>query len=337
MTSASTLTALAVPPSGDSAQLALSAQVERAQRQGAWARAVPVAGALCAGGAVAVGLGASWLWAGPGLFALGLGAWRPSADAAAARLDAEARLDGALVCAWDHRLQTAPVVVAQRRRAVAALAGSEPAVRAWRTPSPLWALALGLWAWPLAERSPAPEPGDGPMAQTEAPPTTPGSALGAPTAPTTAMAPPTAPESHAAGLAPPAAVPDAGPIAAEDGGIQAGTRTGAGEGDGVGTRAGDQNGGGGAPVTVASNAAEPGEALPVPWMRTAGALGEAAGPRAAVAVPLGTPPDDGAVIDPARPFPPRYRGAVQRWFALRAGRTTAIHPGTAPAGRTEDP
>jgi hypothetical protein len=123
-------------------------------------------------------------------------------------------------------------------------------------------------------------------------------------------------------------------LAAEDGGIQAGTRTGSGEGDGVGTRAGDQNGGGGSAVaaTPGSDAAAPG--LAVPWARAVGALGKIDGPLGPAAVPLGLPPDDGAVVDPARPYPPRYRGSVQRWFALRAQRT--VSPDTATDPRKED-
>ncbi len=235
--------------------------------------------------------------------ALLLAAWwtRPSASAAARRLDRAAALDGALECAWDHRKGDDPILAAQRARALRALP-ADAAARATTRPSLLWALPAALWLLPAQEVRVAPEGSGGPPSP------------GAP-APAAVDGAEGARRGEAAKAARAAAKaarsePDAGGSAGDAGPGGAGDPSATGVAGGVGARAGDRAGGHAGGAAIAPSPGE-GPALVLP--RAAG-VGEGAGAGAA-ASPAGRPPVDD-VADPARPYPRRYREVVTAWFSL---------------------
>jgi len=72
------------------------------------------------------------------------------------RLDRASTLEGALECAWDHRQRREPIFQAQRRRALRAFEAARP-LQIERRPSVIWLLPLLLWTLPFdaLEKGPA--------------------------------------------------------------------------------------------------------------------------------------------------------------------------------------
>lgn len=267
-------------------------------------------------GAIGLGAGALCALAGAGPFGLlgGVFAWigwftRPTETEAVQRLDATLKAEGAVVCAWDHRIRSEAMAAALRRRVEQQL--TDATVRAAAPPAhPAWALAPLVWVAVLLQPT-APDATTTDAAVSAraadagllaapgtAPDAAPGSgALPAPTADAGARTRPTPPD---AGTAPPTA--DAGPAG---GGDVARSHVA-----GVGERAGDQRA---QPVSAQRVGLSPGTAAGI-WLAHAG--GEAlpgTAERAATPV-VGRAPGEDDISDPARPFSPHYRPVIAAWF-----------------------
>jgi len=259
------------------------------------------------------------------LLGIALGAsLRPGPRDAARRLDEAAELDGQVECAWDHLGRDTPMVLAQRRRALKALADRAD-LRVVRPPSPAWSLLLLSWAWPLlstpGEVSDRSEPdhsiealaaarGAGGTDRADA-----HALRGAADAGTRAVAHRMAPDAGATG----------------DGGRGSGAPTTAGRRGGVGARAGERAGGaaGRAATDVRAGA---GPELVVPRAAGVGVASPGTAPRPQAGPgPIGRAPLDD-VADPARPYPRRYHEVVSAWFGRDArGRLDRVERG--PGGK----
>lgn len=238
--------------------------------------------------------------------------------AIAERLDEVARLDGALVCAWDHRGEGGAMVEAQRRRALAALAAARRTMpRPVPRPHPLWALGPALWLlMPLAEAptvslgrvggdSISPSAAVDPVTGAKADQSTPASpdrrAARAATRPEAAPPEPEAAPSEPEAEPEDGAGPDEAAPRPDPANQIAGAGVGARAADQVGPRAGRRD----APLA-------PGEG---PALTLAGAPGDQAGRLGDGRAVVGrSPPPPDAIADPARPYPARYHRAIAAWF-----------------------
>jgi len=265
-----------------------------------------------------------------GLGALGALARRSSFGALALRADVVGATDDAIACAWDHRQEDTPILVAQRARAVRSL-GALPAERVVPRPSTAWALAWTPLVWTLwmdggaPTESRRPDPGeddaalvaraqaDGPDAAAEAPERSFGSAVD-PEAQTAAeSAPPpalrAAPSAADAGAEADAPPPESAPPVAPSV-----------EGSGAGQEASDTLGPS-ARVLERSTPAQPrpeGERLILPRGegRAEGLTAEAG---AAAPVPRALLPGDDVWAAPGQAHPARWSAVVSRYFAQPGG------------------
>lgn len=273
------------------------------------------AAGVALGAPVAVGLALGGSVAGVG------GLWPAPARSAVRRLDAAAGLDGALLCAWDHRDDDGPMHRAQRRRALAALAGrgDRPAVRAAPMPGWLWIAGPALWLLPLlapVDGGPGVDPGE------QAAPDPGAEAVGAAAGVDAPEAPASPAEAEARARAAEGAAEDAG-VVGDGGAGDGGAADGGGSGDSgaggavkripggaVGKAAGAQGGGG---AGARSTPLVPGEGAPLILPAAAGDRDPGDGPAGRLVVGRTPPPPD-AIADPARPYPSRYRPAIAAWF-----------------------
>ncbi len=210
------------------------------------------------------------------------------------RLDAALGAAGAFECAWDHRDGESPMLVAQRRRALALIKAEAARVAA---PSPhfAWLLPPLLWVWPALTPRAEPPP-------TPTPP--PGAAAAQPKGEGATTDPEPGAEPRKAGAAAKAHEdsPDAG-AAAEAGAAGGGAAGAKAKVGGVGTTAGARSGGGAGAHKVV----------------VGGGAGSVVVPRARpTALPVTKPEATLDPSDPARPYPRRYRALIHDWFG-RAG------------------
>jgi len=261
-----------------------------------------------------------------GLGALGALARRSSFGALARRADVVGATDDAIACAWDHRQEDAPILVAQRARAVTSLVALPVGLVVPR-PSPLWALAWMPLLWAVFAGSaglqgplrtdPDAEEGaqvasaraDGPDAAAEAPERSSGGLVepeganaveSAP--PAASRAAPSAPDAGAdAGAPPPESAPPVAPSV---------------QGAGAGQEASDTLGPS-ARALERSPSSQP-RAAPDPLILPRGegrAQGLPAESEAAAPFPRALLPGDDVWAAPGQAHPARWSGVVARYFA----------------------
>jgi hypothetical protein len=261
-----------------------------------------------------------------GLGVLGGFGRRSSFAALARRVDVVGSTDDAIACAWDHRHEDAPVLVAQRARAVTTL-GALPAARVVPRLSTAWALAWTPLVWVVWIEHGAPSgsqrsdpradeaaqvaraQADGPDAAAEAPERSFGSAVDPeastatePAPPPTLRAAPSAADAGAeAGAPPPASAPPVAPSV---------------QGAGAGQEASDTLGDSARTLERVPTSRAPAQGEPLILPRGEGrAEGLSTEAGAAAAAPRALLPGDDVWAAPGQAHPARWSAVVSRYFA----------------------